>query len=88
MNPDFAAAFLVSGLYRLVEYHGMTHADAFDRLAATAALPEFQQMIVGMQATTAGRALLRQTIGYWDAEGLPCPWDNQLDLTPGVHHAA
>jgi len=81
MNPELADAFLISGLYKLVEYHGMTPEQAFDQLAVTAALPAFQAMITEFEATADGRALLRDTIGFWDKEGLPCPWDNRLDLT-------
>ncbi len=81
MKPEFADAFLPSGHARLVAYGGRSHAQAFDELAATAALPAFQQMVREFQATTDGRALLRQVRSSWGKEGLPCPWDNVLDLT-------
>ncbi|MBA3947081.1 MAG: hypothetical protein H0X37_21285 [Herpetosiphonaceae bacterium] len=66
---------------------GLTPAQAFDAVAERAATPAFQAMIARFQASAVGRELLVDIRSWWDAEGLPVPWDNVLDM-PQVRDAS
>ncbi len=70
------------GFGGMVDLQGWTRAAAFDELARRAADPAFQALIQQYHTTPQGRTLLALVRRAWDAEGLPCPWDNLLDLTP------
>ncbi|GAC1362300.1 MAG: hypothetical protein NVSMB42_21890 [Herpetosiphon sp.] len=64
---------------------GLTPARAFDVIAERARAPEFQAMIRTFEESAAGRELLADISGWWDAEGLPCPWDTVLELPKHVN---
>ncbi len=75
------------GYARLRDEQGMSPEAAFDAIAQRAAGPELRGVIAKYQMTPQGRELLTMLAGWWDRAGLPCPWDNVLELPHGSNES-